>query len=430
MLISDLYKHVTKASEPLLIRLLQSRLRRGKEDPERWLEKTGQASLPRPDGPLLWLHAASVGESVSALILIERILSARPDLSILVTTGTRTSAATMKERLPERAVHQYAPLDHPGWTARFLDHWRPDLAIWMESELWPNLLRGLKARDIPAALVNARLSPKSAAAWKLVKREATELFSVFSICLAQGQRDGENFLALGLKDVEVTGNLKYSAASLPCNQAEYALLQDDLRFRMIVVYASTHSGEETLALRLHQRLKNEFPSLLSIIVPRHPERGAEIATLLGGSSNVRVMRRGDQHLPPEPETDLYIADTLGELGLFYRLAPVAVIGRTFSDDGGGGHNPLEAAQLGCAVLHGPKVQNLQDIFNAMNERGAAKQLADRNELFNELRRLLGDPAYLQDRRARAAEFARQNAQIIDTVMTALAPLLTNIRRSS
>lgn len=420
-MVLDIYAFLIRAGTPFLDRLLARRCVRGKEDRARLPERKGIASRPRPDGKLIWLHAASVGEAQSALILIEKLHAYDPALHILVTTGTVTSAALMEKRLPAPyAFHQYIPLDQPDWVARFLDHWRPDAALWLESELWPSLLRALKKRDIPAALINARLSPRSARRWKLLRGTIMEMLSSFRAILTQTDEDKAAFDALGAPSVTTTGNLKYSAAPLPCDEQELNELKQTIGDRPMWLYASTHEGEEALAARLHKRLARRFPDLLTIIVPRHPDRRDQIESFYKENSIDHCFRTKNK----SPQSGIYIADTMGELGLFYRLAPLACIGRTFSADGGGGHNPIEPAQLGCAVLHGPHVQNLQEIFEDMDQAGAALALRDEKDFAVQLERLLSDPAALTVLQQKGEDFAMGRGAVIDHVMTIITPLLS------
>lgn len=408
-------------SGPFLRFLLSRRARKGKEDPARLPERMGTPGRPRPPGPLLWLHAASVGESQSALILLDALLARDPALHILVTTGTVSSAGLMTRRLPARAIHQYAPLDHPAWVTSFLNHWRPDRVLWMESELWPNMLAAIRARKIPAALVNARLSPRSVRRWQKLRGVISELLSTFAIILAQTDEDAVNFRNLGAPRVTVTDNLKYAAAPLPLDDAALPALFAAVGARPLWVYASTHDGEEDLACRLHKAVATQLPDLLTIIVPRHPERRTAITeTCARHGLTSRLRSTGGA---PQTEDSIYVADTMGELGLFYRLAPVACIGRSFSNDGGGGHNPIEAAQLGCAVIHGPHIQNLQALFDEMNKAGAALRLSDEADFETQLRRLLTDSAACDALRERGANFVMTKAQILKRVVGDLSPVL-------
>lgn len=422
-----IYKRLTQTAAPVLLRLLEKRIKAGKEDPARLHERQGNPEKPRPNGPLAWIHAASVGEAQSALILLESLHKNRPGLSIMVTTGTVTSADLMKKRLPDYAFHQFYPLDHPGWVASFLDHWQPDMAFWMESELWPNMLREIGERKIPAALVNARLSDKSFTGWRLLKPFITKVLSSFDIVLAQTSKDAAHYVALGAKKVVVTDNLKFSAAPLPVDESALEKLDDAAGTRPVWVYASTHDGEEDMACRIHKTLKLDIPDLLTIIVPRHPDRREEVLKTCCGHE-LKCGLRGDTKRLPDKDEDIYIADTMGELGLFYKFAPVAMIGRSFSNDGGGGHNPVEAAQLGCAVLTGPHVQYQKQLFEEMTEGGAATQVRTEQELLTSLETLLTDPEILTRAKERALHFAENKTHIIDRVMKELTPILETVKK--
>ncbi len=411
-----LYKAILSTiGAPLLKRILKKRIRAGKEDESRINERMGITEKERPHGKLIWLHAASVGEAQSALILIEALLLKYKDRHIMVTTGTKTSADLMSKRLPDRAFHQFYPLDHPSWTKKFLTHWKPDLVLWMESELWPNMLLEIKKQNIPAFLINARMSPRSLKRWRLLGSAARTMLSSFSAILCQTDTDKKSYETLGAKNVHVTDNLKYSASPLPCDKGAFDKLKNATKGRLLWLYASTHAGEEHLACALHKKLKKEFPTLLTIIVPRHPERRTEIKETCD-KENIISRLRGEFRKLPDNNTDIYIADTLGELGLFYSLSPIAVIGRSFSDDGGGGHNPIEAALLNCATLHGPYVQNLAQIFDEMDKAGAALELKNTQDFEDTLRKLFNDRKMLCDLRNAGLSFASKKSGIVGKVM--------------
>jgi len=409
-------------AEPLLKRLLDMRVAKGKENPARLNERRGEYAHERPKGQLIWLHAASVGEAQSALILINALLNRDPHSNILVTTGTLSSAKRMEESLPDRAFHQFIPLDHPQWVAAFLDHWQPDCALWMESELWPNMLRAVKARNIPAVLINARLSKRSLKRWRLVKNSIGELLSSFHMILAQSDQDMRNFQSLGARHVSALGNLKYSASPLCCDESDFKAMQAAVGLRPVVVYASTHEGEENMIAGIHDVLENEFPDLLSIIIPRHPERGTAIAAAVKGSL------RGMDKALPDANTRIYIADTLGEMGLFYRLSTIVYVGRSLSRDGGGGHNPLEPALLHCAVVHGSHVQNLRDIYDDMQSANACLEVANKQELAQKIAWLLNNDAARDGFIKRAHDFANTKSHVIDEVMEQIAPILEKAER--
>ncbi len=417
-----LYKKLTRRSAPVLHLLLRRRLRLGKEDPKRLGERMGKPSIARPEGRLIWIHAASVGEAQSALILVNALLQQFGQLRILVTSGTVTSAKLMASRLPDRAFHQFYPLDHPDWVRKFLDYWNPDAVYWMESELWPNMLLQIQSRKIPSTLVNGRLSPSSFRRWKRMRKDIQILLGTFSRCLVQTETDASYFSSLGAREVVVTDNLKYSATPLPFDGEELKKLKTASGERPVWLYASTHEGEEAMACRIHEKLCKDFPGLLTVLVPRHPERGKQIYdTCLDLIMNAR--RRSEANSLPKPDDDIYIADTLGELGLFYRFAGIACIGRSFSKDGGGGHNPIEAAQLGCAIIHGPNVQNLEKIYYEMQEADACIALKTEDDFAATLKKLLRDKTYLKEKQDKALDFAQQLASVIDNVMREIAPRL-------
>ena len=417
----NFYTFLTRHSGWLFDAILKRRLSRGKEDPARVNEKRGRASMARPDGALLWVHAASVGEAQSALILVKEMLRLY-DVSVLVTTGTRTSAAMMEQSLPDGAFHQFYPLDYPAWNDAFLDHWNPDVVFWMESELWPNMLAAVKARGIPAALINARLSEKSYSLWRKIPRSIQGLLGCFELILTQTQTDCTRYESLGASMVRVSGNLKYSAPPLPVNARDLKTLTGRLMGRPVWLYASSHAGEEEMVYRIHTILKTHFPTLLSIIVPRHIDRSADIAEM-AKRYGLSVCMRGKNQYLPDANDDVYISNTMGELGLFYRLAPLAVIGRSFSDDGGGGHNPIEAAQLHCAVLSGPNVQYQQEIFDDMAAANAARIAQTEQDLTQYILALLDDSVFLEAQQNTAYDFAKSQSHVMTPLMNYLQPLL-------
>ncbi len=387
-MILAVYRGLTTLAAPALRLMLRRRVARGKEIADRLPERRGIDPTPRPAGRLLWLHAASVGETVSLLPVLATLPA---DLAILLTTGTVTSAALLERRLPElgladRVRHRFVPLDVPRWVARFLDHWRPDAAALVESEIWPNLITACAARRIPLALVNARLSPSSAANWARLPGLARTLFGSFDRVLAQSAADAARLNALGAPASSVTGNLKYAAPPLPAGPAELARLTTLLAARPAWLAASTHPGEDAPIRAVHERLAPHYPGLLTIIVPRHPERGPDVAAAMAG---LPVTRRALGEDPP-PTAGIYIADTLGELGLFYRLAPIAFVGRSLG--AAGGQNPLEPARLGAAVAVGPAVHNFADIVPALAAAGALTQVPDADALAAFVARMLDDPA--------------------------------------
>jgi 3-deoxy-D-manno-octulosonic-acid transferase len=417
-----LYRSLTAPLSPLALLYLQWRCRHGKEDPARWSERQGIPGRSRPSGPLLWIHAASVGEANAMLALINRLLQTRPGLEILVTTGTVASARLLERRLPMQARHQFVPLDLPRWIARFLDHWRPDLAIWVESELWPNLVLATQARGIPMVLVNGRLSARSYRRWRLWPGLIRPVLGAFAHCLAQDEEQAERLRRLGAQQVEGIGDLKAAATALPVDRAELDRLRRQIGGRPIWLAASTHAGEEEIAVAVHRRLVPGHHGLLTIIAPRHPIRGAEIAAMLT-SFAMRVARRSAGQ-PIAADTDIYLADTMGELGLFYSLAGIAFVGGSLARRGG--HNPFEPARLGCTVLHGPDIRNCAAMAAALAAVGADEVVTDDAELARAVSTLLRRPRLRAERAAAGARAATAGSAILDTVGERLAPWLDRL----
>ena len=383
-----LYRGLTRLLSPAIALHLAARLRQNKEDPARWRERLGEASVARPLGPLAWFHGASVGEALSILPAIERLRAARADVAVLITTGTVSSQRLLAERLGGRALLQFVPVDRPDAVAAFLAHWRPDLAVWIESELWPNLLLATRARGQPMLLLNARLSRRSFHRWRLLPGTARTLLGAFDLVLAQSAADGERLSQLAGRAVAVAGNLKWAAQPLPCDCAALARLQAAIGQRPVWLAASTHPGEETVLAEAHRGLRQSLPQALGIVAPRHPECGPELAALLVGRGHA-VRRRGAGEVP-DADTSLYVADTLGELGLFYRLCDVTFVGGSLIPHGG--QNPLEPARLERPVLFGPHMHNFAEPVERLLAAGAAIQVKDGGELAALLARLLADPA--------------------------------------
>lgn len=392
------YRAGLRLGEPAVAGLLAWRARRGKEDPRRLPERRGLPGRARPVGPLVWMHGASVGEVLSLVGLVEGMIAR--GFSVLVTTGTRTAAELIGTRLPAGAVHQYMPLDAPRWVGRFLDHWQPDLALVAESEIWPNVILGLHDRDIPLILVNGRMSERSLRGWERSPRTAAALLARIAVCLAQTQDDAARFARLGAPRVSVAGNLKYDAAVPPADRQPLAYLGEMISTRPVWIAASTHPGEEAAAVSAHAALKARFPDLLTLIAPRHPARGADAAAR-AAEAGLRSARRSAGGRP-HPGIDVYVADTVGELGLFYRLSPVAFLGGSLVTRGG--QNPIEPLRLDAAVLHGPHIQNFAEVYRALDAAGGALAVSDGGELAASLGDLLAEPA-----RARAVAEAGQRA---------------------
>ncbi len=418
---SAIWSAATTLAAPALRLMLRRRARRGKEIPARLAERRGIETGARPQGRLLWLHAASVGESLSILPVLQGLDRLCPELALLLTTGTVTSAVLMRERLDtaglERVLHRFAPLDVPSWAARFLDHWRPDVAAFVESELWPNLLAACRARHIPTMLVNARLSRRSYRHWRHVPFLARRVLGSFDLVHAQSTDDADQLSALGARRVLAPGNLKFAAPPLPADP----ILLDDVRAmlagRPCWVAASTHPGEDEIVLAAHRRLAPTRPGLISIIVPRHPARGAAVAA---ASSGLRVTRRALGE--PPPSEGVWVADTLGELGLWYRLAAAALVGRSLLPPGGG-QNPLEPARLGCPVAAGPYMDNFADPVRVLEAAGALARVQGAADLAGWIGTMLDDKPRREAAGSAGARAAAGYAHLPDSTAAALLDLL-------
>src|ERR1041384_337204 len=379
------YRKLSYAMVPLAPALIKRRLKLGKEDPTRIGERRGITRDVRPRGPLVWIHGASVGEVLAAAALIERLRVL--NLRILLTSGTVTSAAIVAKRFPPDVIHQYVPYDSPRYVARFLDHWRPSLALFIESDLWPNLILSSAARRLPMVLINGRMSQRSFPRWQRVQGTISALLGKFDVCLAQSQIDADRFAALGSRNVVVTGNLKLDVPAPPADANKLDMLMSMTRGRPVVLAASTHPGEEEILTETHRALTRYFPKLLTVIVPRHPDRGEAIARMIL-ASGLNPTLRSHEDLPTAT-TDIYVADTMGELGLFYRLAPIVFMGGSLVEHGG--EKLLEAIKLGASVIHGPHVFNFTDVYEALDSAGGARLADTQDALINHFGQLLADP---------------------------------------
>lgn len=415
------YRKLSSAMVPLAPALIKRRLSLGKEDPARVGERRGLSDDVRPHGPLVWIHGASVGEVLAAAALIERLRAF--NLRILLTSGTVTSAAIVTKRFPPDVIHQYVPYDSPRYVGRFLDHWRPSLALFIESDLWPNLILSSAARRLPMVLINGRMSQRSFPRWRRLSNTISALLGRFDICLAQSDTDAERFAALGSRRVVTTGNLKLDVPAPPADPAKLERLMSVTRGRPIVVAASTHPGEEEILIDTHKALSGFFPGLLTVIVPRHAHRGEAVGQLVT-AAGLRPGLRSHEDLPVAT-TDIYVADTMGELGLFYRLAPIVFMGGSLVPHGG--QNPIEAIKLGAVIVHGPHVFNFTDVYEALDRSGGARRTDDREALVKQLGQFLADPAARDASLGASERVVEQLGGALERTLTALEPYLLQLR---
>jgi len=415
------YRIFSGAMTPLAPLFLARRLRHGKEHGVRLPERRGVSAAARPLGPLVWLHGASVGELISVLPLIERIHAREVDL--LVTSGTVTSGGLAEQRLPRGVIHQFVPIDVPFFVRRFLNHWQPDLALFVESELWPNIMIETARRGVPMILVNGRLSENSFRRWRHLPATIGALLQRLDLCLARTPADAERLSELGAPHVLTTGDLKLDGPAPPADRGKLAALQRATAGRPLIAAASTHAGEEAAMIDAHLKLRANFPNLLTLIVPRHPERGASVADIARAAGlNVKLRSRGEL---PDARTDIYVADTVGELGLIYRLALIVFVGGSLAEHGG--QNPIEPAKLGAAILHGPHVWNFAEIYAELDRAHGAELIVDSSKLTAALGAMMAQP----EARTHVAEAARMTVEslggALERTLQSLDPYLMQLR---
>jgi 3-deoxy-D-manno-octulosonic-acid transferase len=412
-----IYRLLTIGLTPFAWGALAWRARRGKEDPARLKERVGVASLERPEGRLVWLHGASIGESLALLPLVERFIQRGVD--VLVTTGTVASAKVVKARLPAGARHQYLPLDAPRFVERFLGHWRPDIVLFAESELWPNMIRAVHARRLPLILVNAAISRRSAERWRRLPGGPGRLLGKIDLCLAQNAESAARYLGLGAPRVRVCGNLKFDVPPPPAGPAKLAAFTSAIGARPAWAAVSTHEGEEAIAVEAHLSLAKELPGLLTIVAPRNPARGPDIVALARARGLEAALRAQDGE--PRRGTQIYVADTVGELGVILRAVGVAFMGKSLTATGG--HSPIEPAKLGCAILHGPHVDNFADIYAELAAARAAARVTDAETLTRALHFLLSDPSRMRKMGRAGTEVVAKLGGASQSIMAAIEPYL-------
>ena len=420
-LLYHLYRGASTLLAPFVWSKVAGKLRQHGVAEARVRERLGHATLPRPAGRLVWFHAASVGESLSVLTLIHRLGEATPDLEFLITSGTPTSADLIAKRLPPRTRHQFPPLDTGAAVSRFLDHWRPDLGIFVESELWPQMLVQARAAEVPLVLLNARLSPKSVANW--TKRHATAQFLLdqFTLMLTQNAKTAVNLRAMGADPARLKegSNLKALSDPLPVDQNTLAQVKEAIGARPVWVASSTHEGEEETVLAAHKALLAQHPDLLLLLAPRHPNRGDQLEAMIAEAGLTSIRRSRDAL--PRTSTQVYLADTLGEVGIWYTLCPLVFLGGSLREIGG--HNPFEVMQAGGAVLTGPGAYNFAESFAELIGIGAAKEVTSAETLATAVRTWLDEPHALDTARDRARGFLARQSDQMDQTVTALVELL-------
>ena len=412
------YRGLAQALTPFFHLLFFLRSRAGKEIPARKGERFGRPEKARPIGSLIWIHAASVGETMSVLPLIEAL--SRQGYNTLLTTVTVTAAELAEKRLPEGSVHQFVPYDAPGPLRRFFDHWAPDLAMVVESEIWPCLFDELHRRGTPFVLLNGRLSDGSHGNWAKVPSVSGYIFRCLDMVLAQSAADADRFRQLGCRKVETPGNLKFDAAEPRADSAALSTLREQIGARPVWLAALTHPGEEEIVLAALESLRRQFSDLLLVLVPRHPVRADEIRALLDSKNLASVSRSSGASI--ETGTQVFLGDTLGEMGLFYKLVPVTFLGGSFSD--AGGHNPVEAALSGSALVTGPKVANARAVYKDFFNKGAAVKVENPADLAEYVGVFLRSPEKARHQAEKARALVEDGRGALEKSLRLLQPYLT------
>ena len=417
------YNNLVRILYPIAIRrYINKRKKIGKEDIKRFNERIGRPKMSRPQGRLIWLHGASVGESISMLPLINRLLELYPDVHVMVTTGTTTSAEVMAKRLPERAFHQYLPIDNPVFTTRFIRHWQPTIALWFESEFWPAMLSSIKRKNIPLILINGRISNKSFKRWQQFDFIIKELLACFTACLGQSEEDAYRLRVLGAKDAMCLGNLKYAGLPIPVDAAKKEEILRQIGNRPLWLASSTHSDEEFKIGRFLKELQQKHPNLLTIIAPRHPNRGKEIQEKLQQDYGLQVALRSAGEAI-EPQTDVYVADTIGEMGIWYEISPIVFIGGSLIPHGG--QNFMEPSRCRDAVIVGPHMHNFTDAMNRAKHADGIIQVNDVLELIDVVNQLLSNKELLEAKRSLAYNWATSEAKVLDGIVEKIQGYMVN-----
>ncbi len=415
------YRMAAILAQPFLPLFLANRERKGLEDGSRMAERRGFPSRARPGNSLAWVHGASVGEVISLLPVVERLT--QRGIRVLVTSGTRSSATLIARRLPPGAFHQFMPLDTPRYIRRFLNHWRPDIALFAESELWPTSIIELCASDVPLILVNARMSDKSFNRWQRFPGTIRSLLRCITLCLTQSLEDAHRYARLGAPHVAVTGNLKFDAPAPPADQRAVAQMSGLIAGRPVWLAASTHPGEDEIVLSAHIALMQRYPDLLTIIAPRHPHRGRDIAALADQAGLSSALR--SEGLLPDQAVQVYIADSIGEMGIFYRLSPVVAMGGSFVPHGG--QNPIEPIKLGASILHGPHIHNFKEVYSFLDHEGGALLVSDGQYLAEAVADMLASPDLMRDMARAGLETVSSLSGAIERTVRSIEPFVARIK---
>lgn len=419
-MVIGIYKALMTLAFPILkVTYIRKRKKERKEHPTRFNERLGNYKVPRPQGKLYWMHGASVGESVSMLPLIDKLLKEDPELSILVTTGTLTSAEIMAKRLPKRAFHQFIPFDVPAFAQKLIKHFKPDAVLWFESELWPSLLSEIKKAKIPLVLVNGRISDKSFETWKKFKFVSKELLGYFSLCLGQSEQDKNRLILLGAPKADCVGNLKFAGMPLPVDESKLNVLKEQIGDRPVFLLSSTHNDEEERFALYLPWFKDNVDRVLTIVVPRHPNRGDDIVRMYRCRYFNVAQRSREEDITPE--TDIYVADTIGEMGLWYALSSISFIGGSLIPHGG--QNFMEAARDKNAVLVGPNMQNFAEMMNRARFYDAVYQVGSAEEAVEEAITLFRDENLLRERQEKAYLWTQKEEAVLDGIVNALKRVL-------
>ena len=410
-----LYRFLTIIGSPLIALLLLFRYYRGKEDKKRFGERLGFCCQKRPSGKLVWMHGASVGECLSMLPLVKKLIEENKNLSVMVTSGTITSAALMATRLPKGAFHQYIPVDFPWAAKAFVKHWQPNLVLWFESDFWPNLLSAINQAHVPLVLLNGRISDKSFARWQKIPVMIRSIQNLFTLSFGQTEEDARRLKILGAKDVISVGNLKFAATYPPFDLQELKNMKKIIGSRPCWCMASTHANEEEIGMKVHLEIMKEYVNLLTVIAPRHPNRADEIEKMFHKNGLTVARRsRGEQITS---HTQIYLADTIGEMGLIYQLTPYVFVGGSLIPFGG--QNMLEPMRLHRAVMIGPHAFNFREIVAKAKKSKALIEVADIQALTQQLLLFLMKPANAEKIAVRAEKIATSEMSVLDKIYTIL-----------